>query len=79
MVSIRRIGAWLLLSATCLGVAYAAPITTIAERIEQQLHNEGRDRYDQEKDSGRKPVESIEFFGVGTGMTATRLDHRRGL
>jgi predicted methyltransferase len=41
----------------------------MAARITAQLSTLGRDKYDKAKDPGRKPVESMEFYGVKAGMT----------
>ncbi len=41
----------------------------MAERIQQQLVSKGRGEYDAIKDPGRKPVETMAFFGVSEGMT----------
>ena len=41
----------------------------MAMRIKQQLKADGRDKYDVVKDAGRKPVETLQFFGVKAGMT----------
>ena len=41
----------------------------MAERIQQQLAAKGRGEYDSIKDPGRKPVETMAFFGVSEGMT----------
>lgn len=43
--------------------------TEMASRISAQLAVPGRDRFDQAKDPGRKPVEVAQFFGVEAGMT----------
>ncbi|MFT4584678.1 MAG: putative methyltransferase [Gammaproteobacteria bacterium] len=41
----------------------------MAVRITAQLSAPGRDEYDAKKDPGRKPVETMQFFGVKEGMT----------
>ncbi len=41
----------------------------MAARISAQLAAPGRDRYDAAKDPGRKPFETMQFFGVRAGMT----------
>ena len=41
----------------------------MAHRIQQQLKAEGRGDYDSVKDPGRKPAETMIFFGVKQGMT----------
>ncbi|MBL4743714.1 MAG: class I SAM-dependent methyltransferase [Cycloclasticus sp.] len=43
--------------------------TAMAERIKLQLKSPGRDQFDAIKDSGRKPLEVVQFFGVKEGMT----------
>ncbi|MFT5350941.1 MAG: putative methyltransferase [Planctomycetota bacterium] len=42
---------------------------TMVMRINKQLKADGRDKYDVAKDPGRKPVETLNFFGVKSGMT----------
>ena len=42
---------------------------SMAERIQKQLNAVGRGEYDSIKDPGRKPVETMQFFGVKEGMT----------
>lgn len=44
-------------------------VDAMATRINEQLFATGRDQYDAAKDPGRKPVETMEFFGVKAGMT----------
>ena len=41
----------------------------MAARIKAQLTAPGRDQYDAAKDPGRKPIETMQFFGVQAGMT----------
>ncbi len=41
----------------------------MAARINQQLTADGRDKYDAAKDPGRKPVETMQFFGVVANTT----------
>lgn len=38
-------------------------------RINEQLNSDGRDKYDGVKDPGRKPAQTVKFFGVKDGMT----------
>ena len=42
---------------------------SMAERIQKQLNAVGRGEYDSIKDPSRKPVETMQFFGVKEGMT----------
>lgn len=44
-------------------------VEAMAAGINEQLIATGRDQYDAAKDPGRKPVETMEFFGVTAGMT----------
>ena len=53
-------------TADCLAEEQAE---AMAARINQQLKAEGRDKYDAVKDPGRKPVETLQFFGVKAGTT----------
>jgi len=40
----------------------------MAKRITAQLSTIGRDKYDKAKDPGRKPIETMHFYGVKAGM-----------
>jgi len=44
-------------------------VDPMAARILQQLKSDGRHQYDAAKDPGRKPVETMQFFGVKAGTT----------
>jgi predicted methyltransferase len=48
----------------------------MAARINQQLEEDRGNQYDAVKDSGRKPVETAQFFGIKAGMTV--LDSHAG-
>lgn len=41
----------------------------MAKRITAQLSSLGRDKYDKAKDPGRKPIETMKFYGVKANMT----------
>jgi predicted methyltransferase len=47
----------------------AAGDAAMAARITEQLETTGRDQYDAVKDPGRKPVATMQFFGVKADMT----------
>lgn len=44
-------------------------VDPMAARIQQQLKSDGRNEYDAAKDPGRKPIETMRFFGVKAGTT----------
>jgi len=57
------------LLACLLACAAAMAAGTVAERVGAQLDAEGRGPYDTLKDPGRKPVATMAFAGIETGMT----------
>lgn len=84
-VDARRLGSraapgWLLCVLVLLGnpgtgtqcLAAGADDGLVA-RVTRQLDDPGRDPYDVDKDPGRKPLETMQFAGVGAGMTVLDL------
>ena len=49
--------------------SFAIDDSQVAARISKQMSADGRNQYDAIKDTGRKPIEVAQFFGVKTGMT----------
>ena len=65
------------LLATCFSLALLFPAfapaadgDAVLARVAAQLEAEGRGPFDAKKDPGRKPVETMEFSSIETGMTA---------
>ncbi len=53
-------------------------VDPMAARILQQLKSDGRNEYDAVKDPDRKPVETMQFFGVNAGMTVLDMTAGNG-
>ncbi len=69
-MKIQLANALLFFLAIGTGVCTAVERTDpMAARINEQLKADGRDKYDADKDPGRKPVETMQFFGVKTDTT----------
>jgi predicted methyltransferase len=55
------------------GVAQAAEESTLADQIKSAMAAEIRTEAEQERDRNRKPVETLEFFGLSADMKAVEL------